>query len=242
MDAAEDDAADDKDVRPPPSRRTLVLIVTPIIALITIGTVASAIHPTLVKSHPLLLVALEPRNRWILLVADRVSFWPLLIFGTLRRLASDPLFFLLGYLYGDKAVAWAERKFDFGTGTIRRIERAFQKAGPVLVFFFPGALICVLAGATGMNPVMFAALNIVGTVFTVTLLYQFAGTVRGPVDAVLGFYDDNWKWLTIVSVALTALYIWNQWRQGKTEIQSLASLEQELSADGGGGGQEETAS
>jgi membrane protein DedA with SNARE-associated domain len=216
--------------RPRPSRRTLVMIVTPIIVLISIGTIANAIHPTLVKNHPLLLVALEPRNRWIILVADKVSFWPLLIFGTLRRLASDPLFFLLGHLYGDGAVRWAERKFDFGTGTIQKIERIFQKAGPVLVFFAPGALVCVLSGATGMSPVLFFVLNVLGTIFTVTVLYHFASVVEGPVDAINGFYGNNFKWLTVVTVTLTALYIWNQWRQGKTEIQSLTALEDELVA------------
>jgi membrane protein DedA with SNARE-associated domain len=127
-------------------------------------------------------------------------------------------------------VRWAEQKFDAGTGTIKKIERVFQKAGPVLVFLFPGPLICVLAGATGMNPVLFAVLNVVGTIFTITVLYQFASLVHGPVDAILGFYEVNWKWLTIVSIALTALYIWNQWRRGTSEIQSLASIDDTFGA------------
>ena len=209
------------------------MIVTPIIVLVSIGTIANAIHPTLVKNHPLLLIALEPRNRWIILVAEKVSFWPLLIFGTLRRLASDPLFFLLGHLYGDGAVRWAERKFDFGTGTIEKIEKIFQKAGPVLVFLAPGALVCVLAGATGMSPVLFFVLNVVGTITIVTVLFHFASVVEGPVDAINGFYGDNFKWLTVVTVLLTALYIGNQWRQGKSEIQSLSKLEEELGSDRG---------
>ena len=214
------------------------MIVTPIIVLVSIGTIANAIHPTLVKNHPLLLVALEPRNRWIILVAEKVSFWPLLIFGTLRRLASDPLFFLLGHLYGDGAVRWAERKFDFGTGTIEKIEKIFQKAGPVLVFLAPGALVCVLAGATGMSPVLFFVLNVVGTIVIVTVLFHFASVVEGPVDAINGFYGDNFKWLTVVTVVLTVLYIWNQWRQGKSEIQSLTRLEEELGVTDGDAGDE----
>jgi membrane protein DedA with SNARE-associated domain len=138
------------------------------------------------------------------------------------------MFFLLGHLYGDGAVRWAERKFDFGTGTIQRIEKIFQKAGPVLVFFAPGALVCVLAGATGMSPLVFFVLNVVGTIFTVTVLYHFASIVEGPVDAINGFYGNNFKWLTVVTIILTVLYVWNQWRQGKTEIQSLVNLEDEL--------------
>jgi membrane protein DedA with SNARE-associated domain len=209
------------------------MIVTPIVVLITIGTIANAVHPTLVQNHPLLLVALEPRNRWIILVADKVSFLPLLVWGTVRRLASDPLFFLLGHLYGDGAVRWAERRFDANTGTVQKIERVFQKAGPVLVFLFPGALVCVLAGATGMSPAAFVALNVVGTICTVTVLYHFASVVEGPVDAINGFYGNNFKWLTVVSITLTVFYVANQWRQGKSEIQSLTSLDDELGADEG---------
>jgi membrane protein DedA with SNARE-associated domain len=220
------------------------MIVAPIIVLVTIGTVANAIHPTLVKNHPLLLVALEPRNRWVILVADKVWFWPLLVWGTFRRLASDPLFFLLGHLYGDGAIRWAERKFDGGTGIVKGLEKIFSKAGPLLVFFFPGALVCVLAGATGMNPVVFAVLNVVGTVFTITVLYRFAHHVQGPIDAVNRFYAHNFKWLTAVSILLTGVYVWNQWRQGKSELQTLSQLEGELDASGvpdAPGEQEETA-
>ncbi|MGH9165686.1 MAG: hypothetical protein ACRDZW_09270, partial [Acidimicrobiales bacterium] len=73
--------------RPPPSRRTLALIVVPIVALIVVGNIGNAIHPTLVNDHPLLLVGLEPRNRFLLLVASKVDFVPFLVVATLRRLA-----------------------------------------------------------------------------------------------------------------------------------------------------------
>src|SRR3712207_2085635 len=108
-----------------PSRRKLTLIVTPIIVLIAIGTIGNAIHPTLLKEHPLWLVAMEPRNRWIVLVANKVSFWPLLVVGTIRRLLGDPLFYLLGYLYKDRALRWAERQFEEIAPVIRGIERVY---------------------------------------------------------------------------------------------------------------------
>ena len=214
-----------------PSRRKVALIVVPIMVLIGIGTVGNAIHPTLIKEHPLWLIAMEPRNRWVILVAEKVDFWPLLIFGTVRRLLSDPLFYLLGYLYKGNAVRWAERRFEEIAPVIRGIETIFHRAGPVLVFLFPGALICVLAGATGMNPVLFGILNVVGTIVTVTVLYHFASVVEGPVDAINGFYGDNFKWLTVVSILLTGFYFWNQWRRGKSEIQSIARFEQEMEGE-----------
>lgn len=216
---------------PTPSRRRLTLIVTPIIVLVLISTVANAVHPALLKDHPLWLVAADPRARWVLLVADRVSFWPMFVLAVIRRLLSDPLFFLLGHLYGDRAVRWAERRFDSGTGLIRLVERVFQRAAPVLVFLFPGALVCVLAGATGMSIPAFAALNIVGTMTTVFALYEFAGVVRGPINAINDFYSHNFKWLTAVTIVITLAWFLNQFRKGKSEVQALTNLEQELEGD-----------
>lgn len=207
------------------------MIVVPIITLIVIGTIGNAIHPTLIKEHPLWLIAMEPRNRWVILVADKVDFWPLFALATIRKLLSDPLFYLLGYLYKDNAVRWAERQFGELAPLVRGVEKLFHRAGWLLVFLFPGPAICVLAGATGMHPLAFAVLNVVGTMATVTVYYHFASVVEGPVDAINGFYGDNFKWLTVVSIVLTALWVANQWRRGKSDIQSITRLERELEGD-----------
>jgi membrane protein DedA with SNARE-associated domain len=217
--------------RPPrarPSRRTLALIITPIIAITVIGTIGNAIHPTLVKDHPLWLVAMEPRNRFLILVAGKVDYLPFVIVATVRRLFSDPLFYALGYLYGDAGVRWIENKMGEGGGFVRAIERGFAKAAPIMVFLFPGAIVCVLAGATGMNPILFLALNVAGTVTVVTVVYRFAEIVEGPVNAINGFYGNNSKWLTALSVIVTIIWLLDQRRRGKGEVQSVSSIESEL--------------
>jgi membrane protein DedA with SNARE-associated domain len=219
--------------RPPPGRRTLAFIVVPIVALIVAGNVGNAIHPTLINDHPLLLVALEPRNRFLLLVAGKVDFVPFLLVAVVRRMASDPLFYLLGYLYGDAGVRWMERRMGDEVGLVKAMERWFRKAGPVLVFLFPGLFACVLAGATRMRPAVFMVLNLAGTVTVVTLLYRFAEVFDGPLGAVNRFYGNNGLVLTIVSVTLTVLWLLNQRRQGKSDIKSVAGFEEELRAEGG---------
>ncbi len=216
-----------------PTRRTLVLIVVPILAVMVIGTIGNAIHPTLVRDHPLWLVAMEPRNRFLLLVAGKVSFWPFLVVATLRRLVSDPLFYLLGHLYGDRGVRWMERRMGEAGGVVRAIERGFAKAGPVLVFLFPGSLICVLAGATGMSPALFLVLNVVGTATMVTLLYQLAEVLDGPLGAINRFYGNNTRTLLIISVVATAYWLWDQRRRGRSEIQSVSTIEKELEGEEG---------
>ena len=53
-------------------------------------------------------------NRWLILVSQKVDTVPFLLVGFFRRVATDPMFFALGYLYGDRAVRWVERRFAPG--------------------------------------------------------------------------------------------------------------------------------
>jgi membrane protein DedA with SNARE-associated domain len=206
------------------------MIVAPIIVLITIGTIGNAIHPALLKRHPMWLVAMEPRTRYLLLVANKgVAFVPFVVVAVIRKLASDPLFFLLGYLYGDNAVAWVERRFDNNSGIVRRIEKLFRRAAPVMVFLFPGPLVCVLAGATGMRIRTFAFFNVVGTFVAVAFYYRLAESIKGPLDAINDFYSRYFKWLLVLSVALTLFWLWDQRRKGK--LLSLSEAEEALEGD-----------
>ncbi|HYE78749.1 MAG TPA: hypothetical protein VEI97_12260 [bacterium] len=219
--------------RPTPSRRTLVLLVAPIIGVLIVGTLGNTFHAPLLRDHPLALVAMEPRNRYLLLAAQKVSFWPFLIVAVVRRLLSDPLFYLIGYFYGDRGVRWIERRMGEGGGVVRAVERGFSKAAPLLVFLFPGALVCVLAGATGMSLPLFVLVNLAGTVTMVTAMYQFSELLEGPVGAVNRFYSNNTVIITVVSIALTAYWLWDQRRRGRSEIQTISSIEKELQDEEG---------
>ena len=221
------------DARPHPSRRTLTLLVSPIIAIVVIGMVGQAFFPTLLKEHPLALVALEPRARNLLLVAGReggIDYLPFLLIAVVRKVISDPLFYLLGWYYGDNAVAWVERKMNDQSGFVRAIERLFSKAGPVMVFVMPGGLVCALAGATGMSWVLFITLNVVGTITMVTAYYFLADVpwLNGALEWLTGFITGNSRWLTVVSVLLTIAWIINQRRQGKLEVEGVDSIERQL--------------
>jgi membrane protein DedA with SNARE-associated domain len=206
------------------------MVVAPIIVFVIIANVGNASWSPLLRSHPLWLIAMEPRTRYLLLVANKgVPLVSFVLIGVLRRLSSDPLFFLLGHLYGDNAVAWVERRFDNNSGMVRRIERIFRRAAPVVVFLFPGPLVCVLAGATGMSVPLFALCNVVGTVVAVTGYYYLAGTIKGPLDAINRFNNRYWKWLLALSVLATLYWLWDQRRKGRGV--SLSEAEHELEGD-----------
>ena len=213
-----------------PSRRTLILLVTPIVVLIAVGTVANALTPWLLKNHPLWLVALEARNR-NLLAAARVDVVPFVVFAVIRRMISDPLFFLLGHFYGDRALRWAERRLGGNDVIVKVTEGWFRRASGVMVFLFPGALVCVLAGVSRMSVRTFLALNFVGTVAAVIVLRLFARVLDGPIEAVLRFNDRNVKWLTALSIAFVVVALVLQRARGGGELEAVLDLESDLADD-----------
>ncbi|MEA2931383.1 MAG: hypothetical protein QOI56_168 [Actinomycetota bacterium] len=215
--------------RPKPSRRTLILLIAPIVVLSTAGTIASAFIPALAAHHPLLLIALDSRNR-MLVLARRVDLVPFLTVGILRRVLSDPLFYILGFLYGDRAIRWLEKKGGGGS-LVTLTEGWFKKASYLMVFLFPGAIVCALAGATKMKPWVFAAWNLSGTVASVVLVRIFSDAISSPVDAVVRFFDQHLVATTCVSVALVILSLVLNKVQGRLDA-GLDDLDDKAGSEG----------
>ena len=92
--------------RRPYSRRTLALLLTPIVVLTIVGIVADALAPALIDKRPLLQIFLNPRNRYLVLAAPQVDPIPFFVVGFFRLVMTDPLFYLLGWRYGDAAMRW----------------------------------------------------------------------------------------------------------------------------------------
>lgn len=189
--------------RPKPSRRTLILLVTPIIIITTMGLIASAFTPTLATQHPLLMIALDARNRFLVLARD-VDIVPFVIVAVIRRSFSDPLFYLLGRYYGDNALRWLQKKGGAGE-LVPFTEKLFKKAGYPMVFAFPGAIVCALAGQTGMPPVGFMVANLAGTLTAVFAVRRFSSTIASPVEGLLDFFSRNLVATTAVSIGLVVL-------------------------------------
>src|SRR5215210_2198903 len=167
--------------RPKPSRRTLVLLVTPIVVITTMGFVASAFTPTLATKHPLLMIALDARNRFLVL-ARHVDLVPFVIVAVLRRTFSDPLFYLLGRFYGDNALRWLQKKGG-GGDLVPFTQKLLKRAGYAMVLACPGAIVCALAGQTGMSPVGLVVANLAGTLTSVFLVRRFSSTISSPVES-----------------------------------------------------------
>jgi membrane protein DedA with SNARE-associated domain len=212
-------------------RRRLYLLIVPIVGFVILGNVGNALTFSLIKDHPLGLLFLDARNRNLLAVAGRTDLWPYLVVGSLRRMASDPLFFLLGHWYGHTALRWAERQLGAGGFLVGITHEWFRRAALVVVFFFPGAVVCVLAGASRMKVWMFLAANVLGTLTMVLLMRELAFAFEEPIDRFLDFTDRNVKWMTAGTIAAVAGVVLYQRSRGTGELQELQELAREVESD-----------
>jgi membrane protein DedA with SNARE-associated domain len=208
-------------VRRLPSRRLVTLITIPLIAMTIVSYVGDAIMVELVDRHPLLLMAMNPRNRNLILVVNDIDALSYYLVGTLRLLATDPLWFLIGYWYGDSALRWAERRTRTFGDTLRWFERGFSKAAYPLVLIAPNNWICLFAGAAGMPVGTFFALNIVGTIGRLFLIRLLGEAFDSPIQWVLDFIADYRRPLLILSVVIVAVLVAMEFRKGDSEIGSL---------------------
>lgn len=218
----------ENDAPDPPGRRTLYLLLAPIVALTALAYVGDALAPTLAVSHPVWLILLNTRKRYLALTATSIDPVTFFVVGVGRQMLADPLYFLLGRRYGDAGVRWLERKLGDGAASVTLMEGWFKKAAYPMVAIAPNAVISVLAGASKMKAGVFLALNLGGTIVTLVLLRIFGDVFSGPLDAVLDLLR-RYQWpLTAVSVALVLVLALVNKKAGTSDLESLSELEREL--------------
>lgn len=216
------------DPKPAHSRRSLYLLLTPIVVLTAVAYVGDALAPTLVNSHPVWLILMNTRKRYLALTSTKIDPVTFFVVGVGRQMIVDPLYFILGRRYGDAGVRWLERKLGDGAAGVTMFEGWFKKAAYPMVAIAPNAIISVLAGASKMKASVFLALNLGGTVVTIVILRLFGDVFSGPLDAVLGFLR-RFQWpLTALSVVLVIVQIVASRKSGTSELASVSEIEREL--------------
>ena len=190
------------------------------------GTVADVLGPKLVTERPLLQMFLNPRNRYLLLASPQVDVVPFLVVGFVRLLLTDPLGYVLGRQYGDGALRWAGDKRGDGGRFVRRVERWFGKAAPVVILLAPNLYMCILAGASGMRVRVFAALNAAGTLGRL-LVFRVAGEAfRDELLTVVDWIGRNQKWLIAASFVVVSIQMSRARQRGALE--TPAEIEREI--------------
>jgi membrane protein DedA with SNARE-associated domain len=208
--------------RTPPGEHTLKLLAVPIVILIVVSYIGDALAPQLVNSHPLQLIAMNARNRNLILATNQLDAVSYYVVASLRLLLSDPLFFMIGYWYGDAALDWMERRSKSYGPMLRQWERWFGNAAYPLVFIAPNNIVCLFAGAAGMSLTGFFIANITGTLVRLYLIRRLGEAFEAPIDDVLGFINDYRIPLLIVSVIVFTVMMVNELRETKGEVEAIA--------------------
>jgi membrane protein DedA with SNARE-associated domain len=226
--ADNDTAAEEHRRRLPIERRHLVLIIAPIITLVIINNIGSALAPDLVNRNPLLLIAMSPPNRNLIAASHHAPLIAYFVVGFLRLLAPDPFFYALGDNYGERVITWMERRTPSYGILMRQLESWFEKASWPLVLIVPNNPVSLLAGAAKMDKRVFWSLNALGTLGRLLLMYWIGDVFQDKVDLILGWIADHRLPLLAFTITAVGITLLREWRSGTSEIQQLIELEEEL--------------
>ncbi|CAN5481449.1 hypothetical protein BH24ACT4_BH24ACT4_01930 [soil metagenome] len=212
----------------PPSKAARNVVVTLAIGFFVLALAGDTFLLANSDRYPELFIAMNARNRNLVLVKPELAWWAFFGIATVRLLVSDPLFFLLGRWYGDAGVRWIERRSATYGPLARTAERWFGKASYPRIVIAPNNDICLFAGAGGMSVPVFAVLNVAGTVGRLTVLWFASDWIEKPLDLVRDFITDN-RWLVFgISLGLLALSLWTDRRAGGGEVTGLLHIDEEI--------------
>ncbi len=214
----------------PPARPIVTLCVAISIASMLSGWVGDLLLSQIVDRNPLLLIALNPRNRNLILATNELDALSYYLVGFFRLIASDPVNYLLGFWFGDRAIAWTERRSRTYGPLIRDGEHWFRRLSLPLIFAAPNNIICALAGATGVSLRMFAVLNVAGTVARLVAIRQLGATLESPISSVVDFIGQYRTPILIVSVIGVAWTVFGEFRGDNSELAALRKIEEEAEA------------
>lgn len=211
----------------PPSKWIVRVIVALVILSQSAALLGDLFLAGIIDREPALLIALNPRNRNLALATIQLDAFTYYSIGFVRLIASDPLYYLLGFWYGDRAIAWTERRSRTYGPMVREGERFFRKASYPLIFFAPNNIICALSAATGVRLATFVALNLTGTVFRLVLVRRVGEVFSSPIQSVVDFIADYRIPILILSAIAVAWTIFGEFRGNNSELSMLRSLDDE---------------
>lgn len=159
---------------------------------------------------------------------DATTFY---VVGFLRNVLSDPIYFLFGFWYGDRAIEWVERRSKTYGPVIRDGERYFRKAAYPLIFLAPNNAICAMSGATGVSIVPFIALNVSGTITRLILIRQLGQTFESPLQGIGGFIAEYRIQIFIISAIAVAWSVYNEFFSHDGQTQSLVEMTRDSDSD-----------
>jgi membrane protein DedA with SNARE-associated domain len=169
----------------------------------------------LVNHYPLLLVALSPLGRHILLAAPVADPTALLAVALVRRMLFYLATFYLGRALGPAGIRWIEARAAHFGRFVRWVERLFSRASRAVVLVMAGPTVSALAGISGMRLGTFVTLSTISLVVRLALVIWFAEWLREPLEELLALIDEYWVPGTVVLASGVGLMQWRRIRAAR---------------------------
>ena len=171
-----------------PPRKAIVRLAVGLVIVSQVTALAGDLAlAEFVDRHPAWLIALNPRNRNLALATNQLEAITYYTIGFFRLVVSDPVYYLLGFWYGERALAWIQRRSRTYGPFVAEGERFFRKASYPLIFAAPNNVICALSAATGVRLRTFIALNLSGTVARLVVIRQLGYVFASPLQSIVDF-------------------------------------------------------
>lgn len=176
--------------------------------------------PYFLARAPLLLIALSPLFRHLVLVSPVVNFGSLLCVAVPRHFAPDPFVYFLGRDYGPLAVEWVETNSPAVGKWVRALESLFAKVGPLALLVSPDIAVSTLAGAARVPFGVFCAMNLFGTVANVIVARWFGAVLEVQIRSVVSFFQAHIVLVTVASLLIVLAFNWYSSRKNRRQSKS----------------------
>jgi hypothetical protein len=205
-----------EDITPPAHRLTpeQMTVTRRCLALLGVLSTGSMIGVSfslyLVGHYPLLLVALSPLGRHVVLAAPVTNPAALIIVTAVRRMAFYLSCFYLGRALGPAGIPWIEKRAARFAVMVRWVESLFSRAPRLVVLLMVGPTVSALAGVSGMSTRTYSSLAIASLIVRLIAIVALAEWLREYLEIALAWIDEYWLPGTVLMVAGVALYTWRR--------------------------------
>jgi membrane protein DedA with SNARE-associated domain len=144
----------------------------------------------LLTEAPLVLIALSPLGRHLVLVAAVTNPIAFVAVAVARRLVFYLPAFYLGRTLGDLSIVWLERRVPLMARWVNFLERIFKWSPTLITFVMLGPLMSAIAGNSGMTPRTFAVVATAGLTCRMVITVYFAEWVKEPLEVAIAWLSE----------------------------------------------------
>ena len=202
-----------------------------IVALVLANNAGNAMWASLIHEQPYALLALNSSNKYIVGTTTNSALILVLVLSTVRLMAPDPLFWMIGYLYRDRAEHWARRVFPGMNKVFDQFDQdkgGFARTLDVLLVVMPNNPVCLLAGVAGVRFRRVMTLSLVGTAGRILVLRGIGTVFDDEIESILETVSQYQSLLQKISIALVVAFVAWQFFGRRGLIGGVEELEEEL--------------